>query len=288
VEVAGRRVADMKDVPQGAWMLRGDRGLTYAATLPEGSRVVEGRWWPADYLGPPLVSIDVAAARALGLKVGDSLTVSVLGVEIPARIASFREIEWDTFGFNFAILFAPGALEAAPHSFAATVATDPGHEAAVSRAVTAAFPSVSIIRVADIITQVSGLLGQLAIAIRAAGSVAILSGIAVLVGAVAASRRARTYDAVLLKLLGATRAQILWTQAMEFLVLAGLLALVALAIAAGAGWYLVVRVLDLEWAPDWWVVIATLAAGALVTLIIGLLGAWPALAARPARALRTL
>nr|WP_253200993.1 FtsX-like permease family protein [Sphingomonas quercus] len=288
VEIGGRRVEEMKDIPSDAWMLRGDRGLTYAASLPAGSRVVEGKWWPGDYRGPPLVSIDVQAARALGLKIGDSLTVSVLGVEIPAHIASFREIEWDTMGFNFAILFAPGVLEAAPHTVSATIAVAPSEEPAISRAVTADFPSASLIRVKDVIGQVATVLGQMGLAIRAAGSVAVLAGIAVLVGAVAASRRQRVYDAVLLKLLGATRAQVLAAQALEFALLALALAILALVFGAAGGWYVVTRVLELEWAPDWRVVLATLALGGVGTLVIGLLATLPALNARPARALRDL
>jgi putative ABC transport system permease protein len=288
VAVKGQRVADMAEIPDGAWFLRGDRGLTYAAQIPEGSRVVEGRWWPADYQGPPLVSLDVEAARAAGLEVGDALTVSILGREIEARIASLREINWDTMGFNFVIVFAPGALEAAPHSFMATVSMPEGQERAFSRAVSNAFPGVSAIRVKEVVETVAGLLGQLSVAVRAAASVAILAGIAVLIGALAASRQARVYDSVMLKLLGATRGRILLAQALEFGLLATILAGVAFALGAGAGWYVVVKVLELDWAADWSIVTATLATGAIVTLVLGLLGSLPALAARPAQALRSL
>jgi putative ABC transport system permease protein len=288
VAIAGRRVAEMEQIPPEAWFLRGDRGLTYSATLPEGSRIVSGQWWPADYDGPPLVSLDVAAARAVGLKVGDPITVSVLGREIEARIASLREINWDTMGFNFVIVFAPGVLESAPHSFMATIAMPEAQERPFARAVSRAFPSVSAIRVKEVVETVGSMLSQLAVAIRAAASVAILAGIAVLVGALAASRRARTYDSVVLKMLGATRPRILAAQAAEFAALALVVSLVALALGSAAGWWVVVRLFELDWAPDWWTVAATLALGAIVTLVLGLLGSLPALAARPARALRTL
>jgi putative ABC transport system permease protein len=288
VAFAGKRVADLKTIPEGAWILRGDRGLTYAGALPTGSRVVAGKWWRTDYAGPPLVSIDVRAAEALGLKIGDPLTVSILGVEVTARIASFREIDWDTMGFNFAMIFSPGVLEAAPHSYMATIAIPPASEAALNRTVAAAFPSVSLIRIKEVLAQISSVLGQLSVAVRAAASVAVAAGIAVLIGAIAASRRARVQDAVLLKLLGATRAQVLAAQAIEYGILAGIVALLALGVAAGAGWYVIVRVFTLEWGPDWPTVIATLLGGALLTLVIGLLGALPALRARPARALREL
>ena len=288
VAVDGTRVADMGEIPEGAWILRGDRGLTYAAAVPEGSRIVAGKWWPADYRGPPLVSLDVEAARALNIGIGDTLTVSVLGREIEAEIASLREINWDTLGFNFVMVFAPGTLERAPHSFMATVAMPEAREAAFSRAVARAFPSVSAIRVKDVITRVSETLTQLSAAVRAAAAVTVLAGVAVLVGALAASRRARTYDSVMLKLLGATRRRILAGQALEFGALALIVCVLALALGSAAGWFVIVRVFELAWAPDWAVVAATLAAGALVTLALGLLGALPALAARPAQALRTL
>jgi putative ABC transport system permease protein len=288
VAIAGRRVADMAEIPPDAWFLRGDRGLTYSAALPEGSRLVAGKWWPADYAGPPLVSLDVAAARAVGLKVGDGITVSVLGREIEARIASLREIDWDTMGFNFVIVFAPGTLEAAPHSFMATIAMPEAEERPFARAVSRAFPTVSAIRVKEVAATVAGMLAQLAVAVRAAASVAILAGIAVLVGALAASRRARTYDSVILKMLGATRGRILAAQAAEFAALGLVVSLVALGLGTAAGWWVVVKLFELDWAPDWGAVIATLALGVLVIFVLGLLGSLPALAARPARALRAL
>jgi putative ABC transport system permease protein len=196
--IAGQRVADMDEIPEGAWFLRGDRGLTYLAELPHGNHIVEGAWWSPDYDGPPLVSLDVEAARAVGLAVGDPMTLSVAGREIEARIASLREINWDTMGFNFVIIMSPGALEGAPHSMMATLSLPAAAEAGFQRRVTAAFPTVSLIRVKEVVQTFSDMLGQLGVAIRAAASVAILAGIAVLIGALAASRRARIYDSVLL------------------------------------------------------------------------------------------
>jgi putative ABC transport system permease protein len=288
VALGDQRVADMKQIPAGAWILRGDRGLTFAADLPSGNRITAGRWWARDYAGPPQVSMDAEAGRVLGLKVGDRITVSALGVEVPATIASFREIDWGTMGFNFVLIFSPHAFDGAPFNYMATLSMPPAQEDAVNRAVVRAFPSSSLVRVRDVIATVGALFGQLATAVAAAASVAIVAGIAVLVGAVLAARQARIYDAVLLKLLGATRPQILLVQAIEYALLAAIVAAVALAIGAGAGWYVVVRLFELPWAPDWGVMLATLGIGVGVILAIGLFGSLPALAARPARALRTL
>lgn len=288
VGIRGVRVADMKDIPQGAWILHGDRGLTYAAALPAGSEVIAGKWWPADYAGPPLVSIEKRAAEALALKPGDAMTISVLGVDIEAKVASIRQVNWETMGFNFGIVFAPGALEDAPHSYMATIALPDSAEPKVNRAVIGAFPSVSLIRIKDVIGQISSLFDQLGTAIRAAASVTLAAGIAVLIGAIAASRRARIYDSVLLKLLGASRGQILLAQAIEYALLAVAVSALALGVGSVAGWYVVTALFHLKWAPDWIVIGATLGVGAVATLGIGLIGSLPALNARPAQVLRTL
>ncbi|OYY91527.1 MAG: ABC transporter permease [Sphingomonas sp. 28-66-16] len=286
VALRGQRVADMKTIPEGAWILRGDRGLTFAGDLPKGNRITAGQWWPQDYAGPPLVSIDQDAARILGLKIGDSLTVSVLGTDVAARIASFREIDWGTLGFNFVLIYSPHAFDGAPFNYMATITAPAAREAAINQALTQAFPSVSLIRVKDIIAAVGSLFGQLATAVAAAGSVAIAAGIAVLVGAVLAARQARVYDAVLLKLLGATRGQVVLVQAIEYALLAAIVALVALGLGAAAGWAVVTQLFTLPWAPDWGIVLATLAGGSVLIMAIGLFGSLPALAARPAAALR--
>jgi putative ABC transport system permease protein len=286
--VGDRRIADMTELPEGAWFLRGDRSFSFAAAPPPGSRIVEGYWWSADYRGDPLVSLDAENARAAGLGVGDTITVSVLGRELTGRIANLREVDWSRMGVNFVVIFSAGTFEGAPHSLMGTAHMAREQETAFARAVNRRFPSVSAVRIQDVVADVARIMDQLAAAVRAAGAVAILAGIAVLIGALAASRRARIYDSVVLKLLGATRSRILFMQAIEFGLLALILAILALALGAGAGWYVVVELFELPWAPDWGAVLGTLAAGAGLTLLLGLAGSLPALAARPAQALRQL
>ncbi|KQM26275.1 MULTISPECIES: ABC transporter permease [unclassified Sphingomonas] len=282
------RVADLKTIPEGAWALRGERGLTFAADLPPGSELVAGRWWPANYSGPPLVSVDERMAQALALKLGDPLTISVAGQERTARIASLRKIEWDTMGFNFVMVFSPNTLSDVPHNLAATITMPPGRERAVVRALSAGFPSTSVVEVREVIGQVRTIVSQMATAIAAAAGIAILAGIAVLIGAIAAARETRTYDSVILKTLGATRGQILTAQALEYLLLAVILAVLAAAIGIAGGWYVVVELFAFDWLPDYGAIAMTLAVGVGVTVGIGLLGALPILSARPARALREL
>ena len=282
------RVADLAQLPPDAFILRGERGITYAAGLPKGSTLTAGAWWPANYNGPPLVSVEAVQAKALGLAIGDPLTVSVLGQEVTANIASFRTVQWDTMGFNFVLVFSPGTFDDFPHSLSATVNMPAAQTSTVMRALVPRFPSVSVIEVGGVLKRVQDVVRQLSIAIAAAASVAILAGIAVLIGAITAAREMRTYDAVMLKVLGATRAQILATQAIEYGLLSIIVATVALALGLAAAWYVIVELFQFEWLPDIAAVLLTLGGGVGLTLIIGLLGSLPILAARPAQALRAL
>jgi putative ABC transport system permease protein len=234
-----------------------------------------------------LVSLEEGSARTLGLKVGDTITVAVLGVEVPARVAALRHVDWGGLGLNFAIVFAPGYIEEAPHGLLATVYAPPARDGAVAGAVAAALPSVTLVRTGDMIGQVSDMLGKVALAIRLAAAVTVAAGIVVLVGAVTASGRGRRYDNVVLKLIGARRRQLLTGQAIEFLLLSLLLVGVAIAVGGIGGWYVVTRVFALPFVPDGGVVAVTLGIATGVTLVIGLLGSLPALAARPAESLRS-
>lgn len=288
VAYGGQRVDQLEEIPEGAWMLRGDRGLTYSATLPKGSILTAGQWWAADYKGPPLVSLDDEAATALGVGIGDMMTISLLGVEVEAKIASLRKIEWDNFGLNYIMVFSPGSLDAAPHNMVATLTVPKSAERVLAKSIPPAFPSASVIAVGEVIGQVTNLLTQMAQAIAAAASIAILAGIAVLVGAIAAARASRIYDSVILKLLGSTRGQILGAQAMEYGVLAVILGAISLALGLGAGWYVITQIFDFTFAPDPAVLAITLLGGAGLTFVLGIVGSLPILAARPAEALRSL
>lgn len=287
-EFAGQRVDELEQLPEGAWVLRGDRGLTYSPVLPNGSTLVGGEWWAADYAGPPLVSVEDQVASSLSLKIGDTLTVNILGVEVQAKVASFRTVDWDNFGLNYAMVFSPGTFDAAPHNMVATVAVGETAEAELARAIPRAFPSASLIAVRDVVSQVTILLTQMSQAIAAAASIAILAGIAVLIGAIAASRERRVYDSVILKLLGATRGQILGAQGVEYAILAAILAVLALGLGLIAARFVVVELFEFGFAPDPVIVGATLLGGAGLSFLIGIAGSWPLLSAKPAQALRNL
>lgn len=288
VEFGGQRVDQLAELPEGAWVLNGDRGLTYSAGIPSGSELTEGAWWSADYDGPPLVSLDAEVAQTLGVGVGDSMTVSLLGVEVPAKIASLRLVKWENFGLNYVMVFSPGSLDKAPHNMVATLTVSKNAEKSLAKSIPPAFPSSSLIEVGEVTAQITTLLTQMAQAIKAAASIAILAGVAVLVGAIAAARASRIYDSVIMKMLGSTRRQILGAQALEYGILAVVLGILSLGLGLGAAWYVVVQIFDFTFAPDPSMLAVTLLGGAGLTFVLGIVGSLPILAARPSEALRSL
>jgi putative ABC transport system permease protein len=282
-------VSELEDLPEGAWALRGERGLTYADRLPDGNSLVAGEWWHADYDGEPLVSVDADLAMAAGLELGDYITISLLGTERRARIANFRRIDWESMGFNYVLIFSPNALQDAPHNLAATIDLPEGRSASgLLRDLVRGFPSSSVIEVGPLLTQARTILEQVSLAILAAAGVAVLAGIAVLLGAIAAARAARLYDTVILRVLGASTRQLLTLQLAEFGLLAAVLALVALGLGGTLGWLVVVQLFEFEWLPDWPRVLAVLGAGIALVLTFALGASLPLLRARPASALRSL
>lgn len=286
------RVADLEEIPEGAWALRGERGLTYADTIPQGNRVVAGEWWSPFHKGEPLVSVDADFARAVGLEVGDYLTIAILGVERTARIANIREIDWESMGFNFALVFSRNAIADAPHNLSATIDLPDGADTAARgrllRALVKEMPSSSVIEVGGILVEARKLLEQVSLATLAAAAVTVLAGLAVLMGAIAAARAARTYDTVMLRVLGASRRQILLLQLAEYGLLAGVLALVALGLGGGLAWVVITQLFEFDWLPDWGEVLGVLALGIALVLAFALAGSLPLLRAKPARALREL
>ncbi len=285
------RVADVNPdaMPDGAWALRGERGLTYADEVPEGNTLTAGQWWPKDYTGEPLVSIDEKLAQALDLKLGDHLAFSLLGVEREAKIASFRRIDWDSMGFNYVLVFSPNAIADAPHNLSATVDLPPNTgSGSLLRDLARAFPSSSVIETGPMLKQARGLLSQMSLAILAAASVAVLAGIAVLLGAIAAARAARTYDTVILRVMGASRGQLLLMQLGEFGVLALLLAGVSLALGSAIAWGVIVKLFKFEWLPDWAEVLGVLGGGVVLVLAFAIAASLPVLRTRPSQALREL
>tara|TARA_B100000676_G_scaffold310000_3_gene375238 strand:+ start:3463 stop:5982 length:2520 start_codon:yes stop_codon:yes gene_type:complete len=270
----------------GRWILRGDRGVTWAHELPDSETIVAGEWWPADYSGKPLVSMPARNAAALGLWIGDTITINILGRNITGEIASLRDVQWGSLRMNFLFIFSPGPLDAAPQTHLATVHADPALEEGIERAVADRFPNVTTIRVRDVLETVDAFLGRLGLAIRLTAGVAIVAGTLVLAGAIAAGHRRRVYDSAVLKVLGATRRRIISILLLEYGLLGLVTAIVASIIGSVAAWAVVTEVMRFNFVFDLLDVVSAVIIAVAVTLILGFYGTWRALGQKAAPLLR--
>ncbi|MDI3338493.1 ABC transporter permease [Defluviimonas aestuarii] len=277
---------DAREVAGDHWVVRGDRGLTYAAAPPPDTKVVAGEWWPEDYSGPPQMSFAREEADEMGLKLGDRVTVNVLGREIEAEITSFREVDFGTGGIGFVMSLNPAAIAGAPHSWISTVYADEAAEAVILRDLASAYPNITAIRVRDVVNRVADALAAIARATAIAAGVTLLTGVVVLIGAAAAGERARIYEAAVLKTLGATRGLVLRSFALRSALMGAAAGIVAVAFGAVAGWAVMVFVMEGTFRFEPVSAISIVTGGALATLLAGLVFALRPLAARPAQVLR--
>ncbi len=286
VSVAGVPAEQVRATPETRWALRGDRGLTYAATSPEGTRLAAGHWWPPDYSGPPLVSFDAGLAFGWGVHVGDVIRMNVMGRDIDLRVANLRDIPWRSLSLNFAMIASPGLLAQAPHGHIATVRVPDAAQGALLREVTDALPNVTGIRVSDILASLADLLDRAAVALATTGSLTLVAGGLVLIGAVAAGQRRRTQEAVILKVLGASRAQIRAAWLVEFGTLGLTAGLIAALVGTVASWGVAHYIMDTDWIFLPGTLAGTLAVCLAMVLIFGYVGTSAALGAKAAPLLR--
>lgn len=287
VQVKGQPVDLSKIAPGEKWAYDNDIGMSATPGEPRDAGTVEGRWWSEDYAGPPLVAMEADAAKGAGLKVGDSITVNVLGRDIDVRIAVIRKVEWGGFGPAFAVLFNPGALEGASLQNVAIARADKAQEARVTRALGASFPMVNVISVREQLEAAIGMFDRLKLAVRGAAGVAALAGLLVLAGAIAAGARARAREAATLKVLGGSRTQILTAYGVEYGAVGLIAGLAGVALGYAAAWPVVVMVFEADWSVDWGGVAALLGGASGLAFVGGLLAAMQALSKRPAPVLRT-
>lgn len=292
VAVKGARSETLHVADDAKWALEGDRGVTFSAAPPTGSQVAAGEWWPADYKGEPLVSLEAKVAAGLGLAVGDTITVNVLGREISARVANFRRVDWRNYAINFVMVFSPNAFAGAPYSELFTLAYDApdaeARDAKIAREVARRFPTIASVRVKDALVAIDKIAGQLAMAARYASGVAIVTAMLALASAVASGQRARLYDAVVLKTLGATRRWLAGAYALEFAALGVIASLIAVVAGSAAAFVMVEGLMKIDFVFQPVTVAATVLVALALTIGLGLAGTWRTLSKRPGPELRNL
>ncbi len=283
IAMKGQPVEALRPPPDAEWVLRGDRGLTFSRRLPQGSRLVQGTWWPPDYEGPPIVSFAADIARAFGLRIGDTVTVNVLGRNLTARIHNLRAVDWESLAINFVMVFPPDTLKGAPYTRLATLRLpdpdDLAREGRMVQALAGAFPTLTFIRVRDALAAIGEIFAKVMLAVRIAGGLVLAAGALVLAGALATAERRRIHHAVVLKTLGATRRRVLAAHAVEYLILAASTALLAIGAGSLAAWLVVTRAMRLDFVFSVSAVAEAVVLALALTLAFGMAGTWRVLRA---------
>lgn len=247
------------------------------------------------------MSFSAEEAGELNLDVGDEIIVNVLGRNIAAEIASLRNVEWESLAINFVMVFSPNTFAGAPHSHLATLTLEDEtigggaradtldeRDGGIIRAVSKEYPAVTSVRVREALDMVNRLIGQLATAIRASASVALIASVLVLGGALAAGNRARIHDAVVLKTLGATRGRLVKSFIYEYALLGTATAVFALAAGGIAAWFVISQIMEFPYLFLPSVAIATVIGALVMTVGFGLIGTWRILGQKAAPVLREL
>lgn len=285
-KIDGVNAADAAVTPEARWAVRGERGISTSATMPDNAHLTAGEWWAPDHDGKNLLSIDSQVAGGMGLGLGDTLTVNILGREITAEIANLRDIRWESGTMNFALIFSPNALQGAPGMYIATVNSEDGVEEAIERAVVDEMPNVTIVQVREALEILEQVLGALGTAVRVTAAVALVAGALVLAGAIAAGHARRIYESVVLKVLGATRGDVLKAFVFEYCLLGLATGGIAAAVGCLSAWAVLIFVMKIDWIMFPTIVAGVVAACIFVTLMAGFAGVWRALGIKAAPLLR--
>lgn len=287
VRIKGEPVERARIAENVRWTVDRDRGLTWQAVQPAGTELVAGSWWPADHAGPPLVSIEAEVARGYGVTVGDTLAFNLLGRVIEARIANVRrEVDWASGRLDFVFVLSPGVIDRAPHVRIAALELGRERAAGLLDRLAEELPNATPIEIGTVLGEVAATLGRIATAIRVVAGVTLLTGLMVLAAALLAARRRHLQQTVLLKILGAPRAEILRILVSEQLLLALLAGLVGTLVGSAAAWAVVRLVLDLPWALPLAIPAGVLALATALTLLVGAISVWRLLGRSAAGALR--
>ncbi|HEV7718395.1 MAG TPA: FtsX-like permease family protein [Arsenicitalea sp.] len=284
--VKGTPSSEFKNLPEeAAFMLDGEIPLTWLRDLPAGTTVVDGKWWPSDYTGKPLISLRSTMKSQLGLNVGDTVQFKLFGDTIEATVANFREYQWQN-GINFMVTFSPGVIQNYPSSYLGTIKASPGHEKDLERTLARQFSEITFIPIGDALNQAVNILGQLGTAVNIVGGLAVVNGLLVLAGTMSAGRKQREADAVVQKVLGATRANVVWVFTLEYGLLGAFAALIATLVGTAGAWAITQRALEVGFAIDPLLILSVIAGAVLLTIAAGAATTWSALSTRPAQFLR--
>jgi putative ABC transport system permease protein len=287
--VDSANLRNRKDISgEAAYMLTGEILMTWRPDLPSDSTVTAGAWWPDNYSGPPEVSLKQDDAESLGIKPGDTITLTLFGESIDAKVANLRDFQFQT-GLNFLVTASPGTFDDFPGTNLATIKAAEGKEKDLERALARQYPDITFLPVGEALGQAAGILTQLSQAVNIVGGLAVINGLLVLAGTMAAGRKQREADAVVNKVLGSTRADVVKVFALEYALLGAFAAILATLVGVAGAYLIITKAgIDVGFSVDPVLVLGVLIGSVVLTILTGAATTWSALSTKPAQYLRSL
>ncbi len=276
-EIKGHKTSDILADPKNKipeWELEREYRSTYRGDLSDTEKITDGRWigrvdyHPGDRVP---ISLDKEIAKDFKAKIGDELVFDVQGVPLKTTIASLREVDWKRFQTNFFVVFPTGVLENAP-GFGVLVSRvpTPADSARLQNAIVAKFPNVSALDLSAVIQTVEGILSKVALVIRVMSLFTVGAGIIVLASTIWSGRYQRLKESILLRTLGASRAQIQKILCAEYFFLGVFASATGIFLALLSSWALAMFVFKLSYVASFVPVLVTAISVPALTVLIGL------------------
>lgn len=288
VAVNGKPVASENFTdPRAKRLVDREFNLSYTDTLPAGNSVVYGRWFSAAERGQALFSVEQGLAETLGLKLNDRLDFDVAGNRIEARVSSLRKLDWDSMRVNFFVIAPPGVIDDFPTSFITSFHL-PAAQGKFVNELVARFPNLTVIDVAAVLSQIRGVMDQLARAVQFVFLFAVLAGVVVLFAALESTHDERAYELAILRTLGAHDRQLRGSLLAEFAALGAVAGLLAGLGASAIGYGLAHFVFKLDFAPSLVTPLVGLVCGVAGVTLAGWLGSLKTMRMPALQSLRAL
>jgi putative ABC transport system permease protein len=294
IGIEGQEVSlDGYEDVRGRGSLAREYTVTYRPALERNENVVAGQFWDASPIGPDQqvgeVSIEESLRERYRINIGDTMRFDVMGRTMTAEVTSVRQVEWaDGRAGGFMFVFRPGMFDEAPHG---SISFFRGPEAAAERArlqaqLATRYPNVSVIDGREMLTAIRTVVDNVTLAVTVVGTLVVISGLLILVGAVAMTKFRRIYEAAIFKTLGATRGLIATVLLLEYGVLGALAGTIGSVGAIALTWGISRFALDIPWRALPLVSLTGIAVSSVLVALVGVTASWEVLQRKPLATLR--
>jgi putative ABC transport system permease protein len=282
VSLNGKTLEQLKDQHFPRRMLESAR-VSWADTAPDGDKVTQGKWWTMRMRAE--MAVGEGTAQRLHLGVGSAVEMEIGGVVRTLKVAAIYRADGQHLGVQVQFVLPSGELKDEPATWYGGAHIDPKQVASMERALFQAYPTITVINLADVLDRIESVVDQITFVVRFLAGFSIFAGLMILASSIASTRFRRMREAVVLKTLGATRMRIVRTFSVEFSVL-GLLAGSVGVVFANLLTRVLLHKLEVPFHIEWTATLVALVGTAVLATATGWIASYRILGLRPLEVLR--